>query len=161
MKKIRGFLLKHRVNTLFRCVLRRNRTPRGYHRLGSPPTCTISKLISWVQRLKSKARAICCQKPGPGYLHLGQDPVQEKALPVPKGHMAVYVRQEDGDFQRVLVPVIYINHPLFGKLLREAEEEYGYDHPGGITIPCRISEFESVQTRIAAGRGCRKTLTWK
>lgn len=74
--------------------------------------------------------------------------------------MAVYVGQKDGVFQRVLVPVIYFNHPLFGDLLREAEEEYGFAHPGGITIPCRISEFERVQTRIAAGNDSRRFLTW-
>lgn len=85
---------------------------------------------------------------------------QEKAEAVPKGHMAVYVGQNDGDFSRVFVPVIYFNHPLFGELLREAEEEYGYNHPGGITIPCRIAEFERVKTRIAAGHGARKRLTW-
>ncbi|XP_028091501.1 uncharacterized protein LOC114291825 [Camellia sinensis] len=78
------------------------------------------------------------------------------------GQMAVYVGQKDGgDFHRVLVPVMYFNHPLFEKLLREAEEEYGFDHPGGITIPCRISEFESVQTRIVAGRGRQKLMTRK
>ncbi|GJY59808.1 auxin-responsive protein SAUR36-like protein [Tanacetum coccineum] len=66
--------------------------------------------------------------------------------------MAVYVGQKDGDFKRVLVPVLYINHPLFGQLLREAEEEYGHDHAGGITIPCRFSDFENVKTRIAAER---------
>ncbi|PHT95424.1 Auxin-responsive protein SAUR36 [Capsicum annuum] len=80
-------------------------------------------------------------------MHVGSDPV-----PVPKGHLAVYVGQKDGDYKRVLVPVIYINHPLFSELLREAEEEYGFNHPGGITIPCRISEFERVQTRIQQGR---------
>jgi hypothetical protein len=36
-----------------------------------------------------------------------------------------------------LVPVIYFNHPLFGELLREAEEEFRHQHQGGITIPCQ------------------------
>lgn len=34
---------------------------------------------------------------------------------MPKGH----VGQEDGDFRRVLVLVIYFDHTLFGELLRE------------------------------------------
>jgi SAUR family protein len=66
--------------------------------------------------------------------------------------LAVYVGDGngDGDFHRVLVPVFYFNHPLFGELLREAEEEYGFHQEGGITIPCQFSEFEKVRTRIAA-----------
>lgn len=113
-------------------------------------TTPISNLISC---LKTKAKSLCFSYPVRGYSRLGYNPV-------PKGQMAVYVGQKDGVFQRVLVPVIYFNHPLFGDLLREAEEEYGFTHPGGITIPCRISEFERVQTRIAAGNGSRRLLTW-
>jgi len=93
--------------------------------------------------------------------------VSEKAVSVPKGHLAVYVGQKDGDFHRVLVPVMYFNHPLFSQLLKEAEEEYGFNQQGGITIPCRYSEFERVHTRIqSSGSGCgggggRCRLTWK
>uniref|UniRef100_A0A1D1YNV3 Auxin-induced protein X10A n=1 Tax=Anthurium amnicola TaxID=1678845 RepID=A0A1D1YNV3_9ARAE len=76
----------------------------------------------------------------------------------PKGHLVVYVGRKDVDpVYRALVPVIYFNHPLFGALLREAEEEFGFHHPGGITIPCPISDFETVRTRVAAAAGvtCR------
>lgn len=88
-------------------------------------------------------------------------PLDKPVAPPPRGKLAVYVGQKDGDYKRVLVPVIYFNHPLFGDLLREAEKEYGFDHPGGITIPCRVSEFESVKTRIDAGCSSRKLLMWK
>ncbi|CAK9186547.1 unnamed protein product [Ilex paraguariensis] len=167
MKKIRGFLLKHRVTTLFRWF-RRNFSSAAYHRLDPHKTCEsrvsrpISKIFRWAHRLRAKI--ICSKNSQPGsnrgYMHIGEDPVQEKPVSVPKGHMAVYVGQKDGDFRRILVPVMYFNHPLFGDLLREAEKEYGYNHPGGITLPCRISEFESVKTRIKASRTPRKTLTW-
>lgn len=74
----------------------------------------------------------------------------------PKGHLPVYVGRKDVDPpRRVLVPVIYFNHPLFGELLRGAEEEFDFRHPGGITIPCPISDFESVRTRVAAASGVR------
>ncbi|XP_076922272.1 auxin-responsive protein SAUR36-like [Bidens hawaiensis] len=72
---------------------------------------------------------------------------------VPKGHLAVYFGEEEGNISRVLVPVIYFNHPLFGDLLREAEKVYGHDHCGGIHVPCRLSEFEDVQSRICAAGG--------
>lgn len=151
--KFRGFFIKSRVNSLFRRVYRNNQSPVGYRRLDKSQT-SISKFLTWGCKLKTKAISVCSKKPG-----FVQKPELEKS--VPKGKMAVYVGQKDGDFKRVLVPVIYINHPLFGQLLREAEEEYGHDHAGGITIPCRFSDFENVKTRIAAVCGCRKMLTWR
>ncbi|XP_052194856.1 auxin-responsive protein SAUR36-like [Diospyros lotus] len=160
MKRIRGFKLKHRVSTLFRFVIRGTctRPSTGYHRL-DPPTSNSKPISSLFSRLKTKAKALCSVDTG-----RGPDRVYDqfgKGVAVPKGHMAVYVGQKDGDFRRYLVPVMYCNHPLFGRLLREAEEEFGFNQQGGITIPCRVSEFESVKTRIAAGGGLRKLLTWK
>ncbi|KAK9076430.1 hypothetical protein SSX86_004764 [Deinandra increscens subsp. villosa] len=169
MKKFRGFLLKHRVISLFRCIRRRYHPSAGrYRRINHSPG-SLSVLLNWGARIKAKARAICSKNPGfrSGYLRVREDPDSETGLTpprtaVPKGKMAVYVGEEDGDYERVLVPVIYINHPLFGQLLRKAEEEHGHDHPGGgLTIPCRISEFENVKTRIAAGCGGRRKLPWK
>lgn len=58
-------------------------------------------------------------------MHIGKEPIHESPVTVQKGHLAVYVGQKDRDFYRVLVPVIYFNHPLFGELLKEAEREYG------------------------------------
>ncbi|RRT72962.1 hypothetical protein B296_00022564, partial [Ensete ventricosum] len=76
----------------------------------------------------------------------------------PKGHLAVYVggEKEGGPSRRYMVPVIYFNHPLFGELLRESEEEFGFHHPGGITIPCPAAKFELVRTRIAAAEDNNK-----
>ncbi|KAL5183815.1 Auxin-responsive protein SAUR36 [Glycine soja] len=77
---------------------------------------------------------------------------------LPKGHLAVYVGESEDEKQRVLVPVTYFNHPLLGKLLEDAEKVYGFDHPGVITIPCRVSEFERVQKIIATTRGYHRCL---
>ncbi|CAB4269673.1 unnamed protein product [Prunus armeniaca] len=167
MAKIRGFKLGKRLCRVTRWFLFRNtRTRTGYSMLNpdSPLTCSnkpMSKLLTWGRKLSAGAKSLCCRKPGSGYKQLGQNPVESsKPVTVPKGHLAVYVGQKDGDFHRVLVPVIYFNHPLFSRLLREAEKEYGFQHEGGITIPCPISDFESVKTRIAAGSTQRR-LTWK
>ncbi|KAJ0779328.1 putative small auxin-up RNA [Helianthus annuus] len=163
MKKFRGFLIKNRVISLFRRIRRRFRSkPGGYRRL-NPSNRSISRFLKWGSRIKAKARAICSKKSKSGYLRFREDDqMPETGVAVPKGKMAVYVGQEDGDYERVLVPVIYINHPLFVQLLRKAEEVYGHDHRGGITIPCRISEFENVKSTIAAtGSGGRKMLPWK
>ncbi|CAA2957382.1 auxin-responsive SAUR36-like [Olea europaea subsp. europaea] len=173
MGKIRGILLRPRVNTLFRRVFRpvsRRHGPPEEYRLRDRPRSfrnrPITRLLDWTHLIRRKAKAIMSSKdlgpdPGSGYNRVGQETVQENPVTVPKGHLAVYVGQKDGDLRRILVPVVYFNHPSFGDLLKESEQEYGFDHPGGITIPCRISEFERVHSRIKAGQCTRKLLTWK
>ncbi|KAH7854844.1 hypothetical protein Vadar_018335 [Vaccinium darrowii] len=66
---------------------------------------------------------------------------------IPKGCLAVMVGQGE-EQQRIIIPVIYINHPLFMQLLKEAEEEYGFDQKGPITIPCHVEQFRQVQGMI-------------
>ena len=66
---------------------------------------------------------------------------------VPKGCLAIKVGQGE-EQQRFIVPVIYFNHPLFMQLLKEAEEEYGFEQKGAITIPCHVEEFRYVQGMI-------------
>ncbi|OAY62435.1 auxin-responsive protein SAUR36 [Manihot esculenta] len=164
MRNIRGFRIGKRLVGISRWIFRRNRSSSSYNRLYSPgQTCRpkpFAKLINWYRRFTTEAKSLCSGIPRLDYIPVGEEPIPENSLTVPKGHLAIYVGQKDGDFHRVLVPVIYINHPLFGELLRGAEDEYGFNQQGGITIPCRYSDFERVQTRISAGSGRRK-LAWK
>ncbi|GMI99070.1 SMALL AUXIN UPREGULATED RNA 59 [Hibiscus trionum] len=164
MRKTGGFKIGKRLVRFSRWFTRKDRNPCGYHRLTRAGSFfrskTLSKFITWGRRLTNGAKSISSAQSGSGYIPIGEDPIKEKPTEVPKGHLAVYVGQNNGDFHRVLVPVIYFNHPLFGELLRDAEKEYGFSHPGGITLPCRFSEFERVQTRIAAGTSGRKVV-WK
>ncbi|CAN6476639.1 unnamed protein product [Victoria cruziana] len=88
-----------------------------------------------------------------------EKPTGEKAVKgeryrevAPRGHLVVYVGEEGDHRRRFVVPVIHFNHPLFGQLLKESVEEYGFSQPGGITIPCQVSYFKSVQDRIAGER---------
>ncbi|KAL2892461.1 Auxin-responsive protein SAUR36 [Bienertia sinuspersici] len=133
-------------------ILLKKRVARLYRRV----TGRVSRVIdSWRARLQ---RGLCGLRPrlGPNYIRVGSG--EDRVSRAPKGHLAVYVgptKEEEGGLaraKRVVMPVIYINHPLFQKLLEEAEEKYGFDHSGGITIPCPVSEFEKVKTRIASGR---------
>ncbi|CAN6555306.1 unnamed protein product [Malus baccata var. baccata] len=63
-----------------------------------------------------------------------------KTLDIPKGYFAVYVGERQK--KRFVIPISYLNDPLFQNLLSQAEEEFGYDHPmGGITIPCSEDTF--------------------
>lgn len=146
MGKTRGFRLGRKLVRVFKWFIWRKRSPRRYKRL-NPSSCTrnaMYKLLNWGRSLQS----LCFSKSDSGYIQLGR--VEAESLDIPRGHLAVYVGESDEDTHRILVPVIYFNHPLFGKLLMEAEKLYGFNHPGGIQIPCGISEFENVQTRIAS-----------
>ncbi|KAK4338290.1 hypothetical protein RND71_042777 [Anisodus tanguticus] len=144
MKKVRGFKLGRRLVRTEGCATR-----------------AVSKVCKCLQFLKQGAKRLCCGKPNSGYSRVGQEP--KKKVSVPKGYLAVYVGEKEDDTCRVVVPVIYFNHPLFADLLKEAEMVYGYNHPGGIQIPRRISEFENVKSRMAAtsgGGNCRGERNW-
>ncbi|XP_052180669.1 protein SMALL AUXIN UP-REGULATED RNA 12 [Diospyros lotus] len=58
---------------------------------------------------------------------------------VPKGYLAVYVGPEH---RRFIIPTSYLSHQLFKVLLEKAEEEFGFDHCGGLTLPCEIETFK-------------------
>ncbi|KAJ4716696.1 Auxin-responsive protein [Melia azedarach] len=66
---------------------------------------------------------------------------------VRKGHVAVYVGERE--MKRFVVPISYLNHPLFADLLNKAEEEFGFNHPtGGLTIRYREETFIDVTSRL-------------
>ncbi|XP_031383681.1 uncharacterized protein LOC116197636 isoform X1 [Punica granatum] len=58
---------------------------------------------------------------------------------VPKGYLAVYVGPE---LRRFVIPTSHLSHPLFKVLLEKVEEEFGFDHSGGLMIPCEIETFK-------------------
>ncbi|XP_042057556.1 auxin-responsive protein SAUR32-like [Salvia splendens] len=66
---------------------------------------------------------------------------------IPRRRVAITVGQ-GAEQQRFVIPVMYVNHPLFTELLREAEEEYGFDQKGAINIPCHVEEFRQVRGLI-------------
>ncbi|KAE9604051.1 hypothetical protein Lal_00001905 [Lupinus albus] len=81
------------------------------------------------------------------YLHFLHNLDKKDVKDIPKGCLAVLVGQGEHQ-QRFVIPVIYFNHPLFMQLLKDAEEEYGFEHKGPITIPCQVEEFRTVQDMI-------------
>ncbi|XP_040999784.1 protein SMALL AUXIN UP-REGULATED RNA 10-like [Juglans microcarpa x Juglans regia] len=60
---------------------------------------------------------------------------------VPKGFLAVCVGKE---LKRFIIPTQYLGHQAFGMLLREAEEEFGFQQEGVLKIPCQVSVFEKI-----------------
>ncbi|XP_060174433.1 protein SMALL AUXIN UP-REGULATED RNA 51-like [Lycium barbarum] len=67
----------------------------------------------------------------------------ENGLPidVPKGHFAVYIGENR---TRYIIPISFLSYPQFQCLLHRAEEEFGFDHDMGITIPCEEIVFQSL-----------------
>ncbi|KAL3641074.1 hypothetical protein CASFOL_016042 [Castilleja foliolosa] len=57
-----------------------------------------------------------------------------------KGHFVVYSK----DNKRFLVPLYYLNHPIFQVLLEMAEEEYGLTAHGPLQVPCEKELMESI-----------------
>lgn len=66
-------------------------------------------------------------------------PSPESPPDVPKGYLAVYVGPE---LRRFIIPTTYLTHPIFKVLLEKAKDEFGYDHNGGLTLPCEIEIFK-------------------
>ncbi|CAI0376986.1 unnamed protein product [Linum tenue] len=64
---------------------------------------------------------------------------------VPKGHFAVYVGEKRS---RYIVPISFLTHPEFQFLLRRAEEEFGFDHDMGLTIPCEEVVFRALTSML-------------
>ncbi|XP_073025156.1 auxin-responsive protein SAUR50-like [Primulina eburnea] len=75
----------------------------------------------------------------------GYDDEDDLPMDVPKGHFAVYVGENR---TRYIVPISFLSHPEFQCLLRRAEEEFGFDHEMGITIPCEEVVFRSLTSML-------------
>ncbi|KAL7147775.1 hypothetical protein ABFS83_06G130000 [Erythranthe nasuta] len=73
---------------------------------------------------------------------------EKRSTEVPKGHLAVYVGESEK--KRFVIPLSYLNDPLFQELLCQTEEEFGFHHPmGGLTIPCREELFIDLTSHLS------------
>ncbi|KAH0470313.1 hypothetical protein IEQ34_000036 [Dendrobium chrysotoxum] len=64
------------------------------------------------------------------------------------------VDEEGKELRRFLVPVRYLSHTLFIKLLKESEEVYKFQQEH-IRIPCKIKYFLHVNEVIDRDNSCR------
>ncbi|TKY75237.1 Auxin-induced protein X10A [Spatholobus suberectus] len=76
---------------------------------------------------------------------LGKKQGYDDRLDVPKGHFVVYVGENRS---RYIVPISFLSRPEFQTLLHQAEEEFGFDHEKGLTIPCEEDVFESLTSML-------------
>lgn len=68
----------------------------------------------------------------------------EKKMKVKKGWLAIQVgleEEEEGATQRFVIPISYLSHPLFQRLLDKAHDVYGYNSSGPLRIPCSLDDF--------------------
>lgn len=75
----------------------------------------------------------------------------DKKMKVKKGWIAVEVGLEDEDetaATRFVIPISYLYHPLFQRLLDKAYEVYGYHMAGPLRLPCSVDEFLHLRSRI-------------
>ncbi|KAL7090769.1 hypothetical protein ACP275_12G062100 [Erythranthe tilingii] len=73
---------------------------------------------------------------------------EKRSTEVPKGHFVVYVGESEK--KRFVIPLSYLNNPLFQELLSQAEEEFGFHHPmGGLTIPCTEELFIDLTSHLS------------
>ncbi|XP_059645378.1 protein SMALL AUXIN UP-REGULATED RNA 51-like [Cornus florida] len=68
---------------------------------------------------------------------------------VPKGFLAVCVGKE---LKRFIIPTECLGHQAFGILLREAEEEFGFEQEGVLKIPCEVTLFEKILKMVEEKR---------
>ncbi|XP_041010949.1 indole-3-acetic acid-induced protein ARG7-like [Juglans microcarpa x Juglans regia] len=71
---------------------------------------------------------------------------------VPAGHVAVCVGTS---CKRFIVRATHLNHPIFKRLLVQAEEEYGFSNQGPLAIPCDESLFEEVLRVVSRSESAR------
>ncbi|KAL6568688.1 hypothetical protein OROHE_004372 [Orobanche hederae] len=60
---------------------------------------------------------------------------------VPRGYIAVCVGKE---LKRFVIPTEYLGHQVFGVLLAQAEEEFGFQQQGPLKFPCQVDLFEKI-----------------
>ncbi|XP_059658615.1 auxin-induced protein 15A-like [Cornus florida] len=75
---------------------------------------------------------------------------EDKKMKAKKGWLAVRVglEDEDGGFQRFVIPISYLYHPLLQDLLDRAHEVFGYHTTGPLRLPCSVDDFLHLRWRI-------------
>lgn len=65
---------------------------------------------------------------------------------VKQGHFVVIATQ-GWKTERFCIELEYLDHPEFVKLLKQAEEEFGFSQVGALAIPCEPDELKRIIRR--------------
>ncbi|KAF8022716.1 hypothetical protein BT93_F0278 [Corymbia citriodora subsp. variegata] len=99
-----------------------------------PQTAVLKQILKRCSSLGKRSSSQGYEQEGGGF-----------PLDVPKGHFVVYVGENR---TRYIVPISFLNRPEFQSLLQQAEEEFGFDHDMGLTIPCEEVVFQSLTSML-------------
>ncbi|PIA29176.1 hypothetical protein AQUCO_06200039v1 [Aquilegia coerulea] len=69
---------------------------------------------------------------------------------VKEGCFAVFTMNENKP-KKFLISLNYLAHPAFVKLLEETEQEFGFDQPGVLVVPCQANELQSILSERISG----------
>ncbi|XAR69767.1 hypothetical protein NMG60_11001478 [Bertholletia excelsa] len=115
----------------------------------------LGKKTTCVKKLMRKAKAIGRPRVNPEppryqrSIREGDD--RPPLAAVPAGFLPVYVGEER---KRLVVPVGYLNHPLFRMLLEKVYDEFGFEQGSALVFPCSVKAFQEVVTAVEGG--CRQ-----
>ncbi|KAF6140317.1 hypothetical protein GIB67_031073 [Kingdonia uniflora] len=73
---------------------------------------------------------------------------KEHKIQLKKGCITVRVGLEEGKFEKRAIPISYLEHPRFKRLLETAQDVYGFQSKGLIKLPCSIEEFNQLRSLI-------------
>lgn len=62
---------------------------------------------------------------------------------VKQGHFVV-IATEGWKPEKFVIELGYLNNPEFLKLLKQAEEEFGFSQEGALAIPCRPDDLQRI-----------------
>ncbi|PRQ24120.1 putative small auxin-up RNA [Rosa chinensis] len=113
--------------------------------------CLAAQIVSQIQKVIFSSK---------NQLNLMKTLSAGKSLDVPKSYFSVYVGVNQK--KRFVIPIAYLNEPLFLDLLSQAGEEFGYDHPmGGCLAPKPVGvqtvSFERVIAQACQHRGVQSS----
>lgn len=78
----------------------------------------------------------------------------EEVIPydVKEGHFAIFAVNTKEERKRFILELNWLKNPAFVRLLKLAEEEYGFRQKGVLEIPCPHEELEKLILQLKIGR---------
>ncbi|RWR87936.1 auxin-responsive protein SAUR71-like protein [Cinnamomum micranthum f. kanehirae] len=96
------------------------------------------KLHGWIMKRKDDPEDVTYRRLD------GANEIKEDCVGVPKGCVPLLVGSEEERMKRFVIHTKLFKHPSMLALLEMAEQEYGYNQPGILRIPCDVEYFQRV-----------------